>query len=105
MQQEGISPDKFTFFPVLHASASLHTSEETRFIHGQTIENYHKLDAGICTTSLVDMYKRCRSMEDAWSVQWDGLMCNCLLYIEQCWKQNMLIPNNFDTLVFKYPGV
>ncbi len=47
MQQEGISPVKFTFYPVLHACASFHTLEETRFIHEQTIENSHELDAGI----------------------------------------------------------
>lgn len=61
--QQGISPEKFTFFPVLHAMLACTLLKRQGL--SMNIENSHELD----TDNLADMYERCRSMEDAWSVQ------------------------------------
>ncbi|CAK9265618.1 unnamed protein product [Sphagnum jensenii] len=47
MQQEGISPDKFTFV--------------------QLIQSGYKSDVFVCN-SLVDMYAKCGSIDEAWIV-------------------------------------
>ncbi|KAH8934858.1 hypothetical protein BDL97_17G001400 [Sphagnum fallax] len=67
MQQEGLSPDKFTFLPVLNACASLQALEAGRHAHEQIIEN-HCEDNLFVGTSLINMYTKCGSMEEAWRV-------------------------------------
>jgi hypothetical protein len=47
--KQGINPDKFTFFPVLHACASLGTLEETRLTLVSWMQRYVLLALLICT--------------------------------------------------------
>ncbi|CAK9264941.1 unnamed protein product [Sphagnum jensenii] len=67
MQQEGVQPNAVTFKGVLNACASLMALEEGRSVHQQMIQCACHLDAFV-GSSLVDMYAKCGSMEDAWSV-------------------------------------
>jgi pentatricopeptide repeat protein len=64
MQQKGMTPDRFTFVPVLNACASLRALEEGRQVHAQLIQTGCEADVFV-GTSLVDMYAKCGSMEDA----------------------------------------
>jgi pentatricopeptide repeat protein len=67
MQQEGMIPDGFTFVQLLNACASLRALEEGRHIHMQIIQQGCESDAYV-GSSLVDMYAKCGSIEDAWRV-------------------------------------
>ncbi|KAH8932812.1 hypothetical protein BDL97_19G095000 [Sphagnum fallax] len=67
MQQEGVQPDSVTFVGVLNACASVVVLEDGRFAHEQIIERGWDSDVFV-GSSLVDMYAKCGSMEDAWSV-------------------------------------
>jgi pentatricopeptide repeat protein len=67
MQQEGVQPDCVTFVGVLNACASVVALEEGKCVHEQIIKNGWESDV-IVGNSLVDMYAKCGSMEDAWRV-------------------------------------
>jgi pentatricopeptide repeat protein len=64
MQQEGVLPDSVTFVGVLNACASLVALEEGRCAHEQIIQSGWDSDVFV-GSSLVDMYAKCGSMEDA----------------------------------------
>jgi len=67
MQQEGVQPDSVTFVGVLNACASLAALKDGRCVHQQIVECGWDSDAFV-GNSLVDMYAKCGSMEDAWEV-------------------------------------
>ncbi len=67
MQQEGTSPDKFTFVQVIKACAGLGRLEDGRLVHKQLIQSGYKSNAFVCN-SLLDMYAKCGSIEEAWTV-------------------------------------
>jgi pentatricopeptide repeat protein len=67
MQQEGISPNEFTFVPVINACAGLGALEDGRLVHEQLIQSGCKFDVFV-GNSLVDMYAKCGSIEEAWRV-------------------------------------
>jgi pentatricopeptide repeat protein len=67
MQQEGMIPNRFTFIPVLNAFASLQALEEGRWIHTQIIQSGCESDVYL-GSSLINMYAKCGSIEDAWRV-------------------------------------
>jgi pentatricopeptide repeat protein len=67
MQQEGMTPDRFTFVPVLNACANLQALEAGRHIHEQVIQAGFEHDVFV-GNSLIDMYAKCGSMDDAWRV-------------------------------------
>jgi pentatricopeptide repeat protein len=64
MQQEGMTPNKYTFVPVLNAGASLQSLDVGRHAHEQIIQSCCESDL-IVGNSLVNMYAKCGSMEDA----------------------------------------
>ncbi|KAH8930887.1 hypothetical protein BDL97_20G005200 [Sphagnum fallax] len=64
MQQKGTSRDNFTFVPVLNACASLRALEAGRKVHEEIIQSGCKADVFV-GSSLVDMYAKCGSLEDA----------------------------------------
>jgi pentatricopeptide repeat protein len=64
MEQEGVQPNPITLVGVLNACASVLAIEEGRSAHEQIIENGWDLDVFV-GNSLVDMYAKCGSMEDA----------------------------------------
>jgi len=64
MQKKGMTPNTFTFVPVLNACASLRALEEGKQVHEQIIQSGCEGDAFV-GCSLVDMYAKCGSMEDA----------------------------------------
>ncbi|CAN5962314.1 unnamed protein product [Sphagnum jensenii] len=72
MQQEGVQPDPVTFVAVLNACASVSALEEGRCAHEQIIrsgcESVVFVRNAFVGSSLVDMYAKCGSMEDAWRV-------------------------------------
>jgi pentatricopeptide repeat protein len=63
-KKKAMTPNKFTFFPVLNACASLRALEEGRQVHEQIMQSGCEGDA-FAGCSLVDMYAKCGSMEDA----------------------------------------
>ncbi|CAM6077419.1 unnamed protein product [Sphagnum tenellum] len=67
LQQEGVEPNSFTFVGVLNACASVAALEEGRHVHKQIIESGFESDVFVCS-GLVDMYAKCGSMEDAWTL-------------------------------------
>ncbi|CAM6073835.1 unnamed protein product [Sphagnum tenellum] len=67
MQQEGVEPNTLTFVGVLNACASLAALEEGRHLHQQIIQSGCESDV-LVGNSLVDMYAKCGSIEDAWRV-------------------------------------
>ncbi len=64
MQHEGMNPNKFIFVRVLNAFANLQALEEGKHVHKQMIQIGCESDVSI-GTSIVDMYAKCGSMEDA----------------------------------------
>jgi pentatricopeptide repeat protein len=64
MQQEDVQPDSVTFMGVLNACASVAALEEGRCVHEQIIESGWDSDVFV-GSSLVDMYAKCGSMDDA----------------------------------------
>ncbi|CAM6101086.1 unnamed protein product [Calypogeia fissa] len=67
MREEGRNPDTFTFVPVLKACGNLQDLEEGRRFHTLIKETGLELDLFV-GTSLVDMYAKCGSTEEARSV-------------------------------------
>ncbi|CAM6092823.1 unnamed protein product [Calypogeia fissa] len=67
MQKEGVEPNSVTFVGVLNACASLGALEDGRRVHKQIIHGSFESD-GFVGSSLVDMYAKCGSIDDAWSV-------------------------------------
>ncbi len=67
IQQEGMSPDTFTFVQVINACAGLGALEEGRHAHEQVIQNGCESDVFV-GNSLVDMYAKRGSIEDAWKM-------------------------------------
>jgi pentatricopeptide repeat protein len=64
MQQEDVRPDSVTFMGVLNACATVAALEEGRCVHEQIIESGWDSDV-LVGSSLVDMYAKCGSMDDA----------------------------------------
>ncbi|CAK9213865.1 unnamed protein product [Sphagnum troendelagicum] len=67
IQQEGMSPDTFTFVQVINACAGLGALEEGRHVHEQIIQSGCESDVFV-GNSLVDMYAKCGSIEDSWKM-------------------------------------
>jgi pentatricopeptide repeat protein len=67
MQQDGLQLNFVTFVVVLNACANMITLEEGMHAHEQIIQSGLELYVFV-GNSLVDMYAKCRSMEDAWNV-------------------------------------
>jgi pentatricopeptide repeat protein len=59
-----MSPNKFIFVRVLNAFANLQALEEGKHVHKQMIQIGCESDV-FMGTSIVDMYAKCGSMEDA----------------------------------------
>ncbi len=67
LQQEGVQPGPVTFVGVPNACASVVALGNGRQVHEQTIESGCESDVFV-GNSLVDMYAKCGSMEDACKV-------------------------------------
>jgi pentatricopeptide repeat protein len=75
MQQEGIPPDSLTFVQVLNAHANLQAHEEGRQVHKQVTPS--GWESNVCVgSSLVDIYAKCGSMDEAWRVFHKMPTCN-----------------------------
>ncbi|CAK9883073.1 unnamed protein product [Sphagnum jensenii] len=91
MQREGVVPDSVTFVGVLNACASVVALNEGRRIHAQIIQSGCELDVFV-GNSLVDMYAKCGSIEDAWKVfnrmlmrdvvVWNAMILGCCSLID-----------------------
>jgi pentatricopeptide repeat protein len=89
MQQEGLQPDPVTFVGVLNACASEVGLEEGRCAHEQIIQSGCESDS-VVGSSLVTMYAKCGSIEDAWSVfnkmpsrnvvTWTAILGGCAIH-------------------------
>jgi pentatricopeptide repeat protein len=67
MQQEGVQPNSITFVGVINACANIEALEEGKHVHEKIIESGWDTDVFV-GSSLVDMYAKCGSLEDAWRV-------------------------------------
>ncbi len=75
MEQEGGQPNPVTFVAVLNACASIVAIEEGRHAHEQIIHSGHEADVFV-GNSLIDMYAKCGSMEEAQRVFNEMPSCN-----------------------------
>jgi pentatricopeptide repeat protein len=85
MQQEGVRPSHITFIGVLNACASVAALHEGKRAHQQIVESGFESNA-FMGSSLIDMYAKCGSMEEAQSVfnnvsshnvvSWSIMICN-----------------------------
>lgn len=67
MERKGVSPDLFTITSVLHACACNGSLESGRDVHTYIQEK--KMDSSLfVSNALMDMYAKCGSMEDAYSI-------------------------------------
>lgn len=62
--QHGLSPDQVTYASILKACSSMETLHHGRWIHAHILEDGIESDQFI-SSSLIDMYARCGSLEDA----------------------------------------
>jgi pentatricopeptide repeat protein len=65
MQQEGFQPNPFTFVGVLNACASLQALEKGRLVYEQIVQSGFESHVFV-GNSLVNMYAKLGSIEDAW---------------------------------------
>jgi pentatricopeptide repeat protein len=89
MPQEGVRPKFVNFVGVLNACASMIVLEEIRCIHHQIIQIGLESDVFV-GNSLVDMYAKCGSIEDAWTVfknmtsrnvvTWNAILGGCAMH-------------------------
>jgi pentatricopeptide repeat protein len=89
MQWEGVWPNSVTFVGVLNACASVVALEEGRCAHEQIIERGWDSDVFV-GSSLVDMYAKCGTMQDAWRVfckmpsrnvvSWNAILGGCAVH-------------------------
>jgi pentatricopeptide repeat protein len=89
MQQEGVQPNCVTFVTVLNACASVIVLEEGRCVHHQIIQSALESDVFV-GNSLLDMYGKCVSIEDAWKVfhkmpsrdvvTWNAMLGGCAMH-------------------------
>ncbi|CAK9881759.1 unnamed protein product [Sphagnum jensenii] len=67
MQQEGVQPNSITFVGVMNACANREALEEGRCVHQRIIQSGFQMNVFV-GNSLVDMYAKCGSIDDAWRV-------------------------------------
>jgi pentatricopeptide repeat protein len=89
LQQEGVQPNTVTFVWVLKACASVVALEEARSVQEQIIQSGCESDVFV-GSSLVDMYAKCGSLEDAWRVfhkmpsrdvaTWNAILGGCVMH-------------------------
>jgi pentatricopeptide repeat protein len=65
MQLEGTNPDSFTFVLVLNSCASVRSLEEGKHAHERIIATGTQFTVFV-GSSLVDIYAKCGSVDDAW---------------------------------------
>jgi pentatricopeptide repeat protein len=89
MQQENMQPDSVTFVAVLNACASIGALKEGRCAHAEIIQSGCESHVFV-GNSLVDMYTKCGSIEDAWIVfnkmssqdvvTWNAILGGCAMH-------------------------
>jgi pentatricopeptide repeat protein len=67
MQSQEVQPAPITFVRVVNACASLAALEDSRHVHQQMIESNFETDVFV-GSSLIYMYTKCGSIDDAWRV-------------------------------------
>ncbi|KAL5769798.1 hypothetical protein ACOSP7_013952 [Xanthoceras sorbifolium] len=67
MQQEGVRPNEFTLASCVSGCSNVATLESGRLLHSMAVKSGHLLDKFV-STSLVDIYGKCGSIEDAEAV-------------------------------------
>ncbi|MCO5589128.1 hypothetical protein L7F22_043094 [Adiantum nelumboides] len=67
MMEEGCKPDKITFSSVLKACANLQLLNHGMWVHNNLVKQKLEADTFVGST-LVDMYAKCGSIDDAWKV-------------------------------------
>jgi pentatricopeptide repeat protein len=67
MQYEGVHLVPVSFAGMLNACASVAALEEGRHVHGAIIQSGYEFDV-FMGSSLIDMYAKCGSVQDAWRV-------------------------------------
>lgn len=87
MQNEGIQPDQFTFIRILTACSGLQALDRGRRIHSQIRESGLESNVAVAS-SLVDMYAKCGSIDEAWTVfkdmpernvvSWTAMITGCV---------------------------
>jgi pentatricopeptide repeat protein len=89
MQHEDVQPNSITLVGVLNACVSIEALEEGKHAHEHIIESGWDLN-GFVGSSLVDIYAKCGSMEDVWTmltkmpsqnvVTWNAILGGCAMH-------------------------
>lgn len=64
MKNEGVQPNDVTFITILKACFSIECCHEGKVIHSQIVKSGYELELVVSNT-LIDMYTKCGSLEDA----------------------------------------
>ncbi len=90
MQEQGVRSNSVTFVGMLNVCASMVAIEEGRGVRQQVIECRWDSEVFVAN-SLVYMYGKCGSMEDAWGVfnklRWMGMVTKLLNILNRCVKK------------------
>jgi pentatricopeptide repeat protein len=79
MQQEGMDPGALTFVGILNACANVMALEKGRCIHERIAQSGFESNVFV-GNSLVDLYAKFGSIEDAWRVFSRMPMCNVVAW-------------------------
>lgn len=112
MQMEGVAPNEITFVSLFEACASHAALSQGQWIHACIAER--AIHAGVVVgNALVNMYGKCDSLEDAWSVfnkmlerdvvSWTAMIAACVQHghhKDACWLfETMKMEGNFPDRV------
>ncbi|KAH7302692.1 hypothetical protein KP509_23G083100 [Ceratopteris richardii] len=114
MQLEGFIPDRITYLSVLKACGSLGAVHEGHAIHVQCVKDGLLDDDTLLGTAVIDMYGRCRMLEDAQDafeelpaydvVAWNALITGYSQHAEEealrCFEQMQLMGFPPDLVTF-----
>jgi pentatricopeptide repeat protein len=84
MQKEDVRLDFVTFVGVLNACANMEVIEEGKQVHEQIIESGWVSNVFV-HNSLVNMYAKCGSLEDAWRVFNKMVSCDVVFWNAMIW--------------------
>ncbi|KAJ7523169.1 hypothetical protein O6H91_18G040000 [Diphasiastrum complanatum] len=87
MKKEDLEPDSVTYMGILNACASALAIEDGKLVHAEIVHRKRCFDLPVAN-SLIDMYGKCGSIEDAWKVftkmphrsvvSWNSMIAACV---------------------------
>jgi pentatricopeptide repeat protein len=111
MQQKGVRPDPMTFVAMLNVCSSVVSLDDGRCVHEQIIDSSCESDDFV-RSSLVDMYAKCGSMEDAQRVfnrmssqnvvMWNAIIRGCGMLRKLFNILNRCVKKVYSQMIFTF---